>query len=483
MKKQVISSLLAATMALTSLALPISETSGLVTSNSIEASATSYTYRNYNYSILDDGTIKIDKYTGTASSVSIPSNIGGKKVTKIGCGAFYDNVYIKSIVIPDSVTEIESGVPTNGNGSFAAFMNCTSLTSVTFGSGLTQIGDGAFFDCTSLKTVTIPSKVTSIGYRAFSGCVSLSSVTLNSALLTIGEGAFRDCTALKSIKIPSKVVSVDSDAFNGCTALTSVTIGSSVSTLGNSVFSGCTSLKTITIPKTVTSFGYRVFYNCNSSFVMKCYKDSIAETYAAENDVTYKLLDMSVSKVTVKSQYTSTTSSVKISWKKVSSASGYIVYRYNSSTKKWVKQKTIYGSSTTSYKQTGLKAGTTYKYRVKAFIERGDYKYKSAYSSTIKTSTKPAKVTMKSASKSKTAIRINWKKVTGASGYQVQRYNSSTKEWVTVKTIKSGSTLTYKQTGLKKGTTYKYRVRAYRVINGEKVYGAWSKTKKVTTKS
>ncbi|MCD7740631.1 MAG: hypothetical protein LUI06_00230 [Ruminococcus sp.] len=94
MKKQVISSLLAATMALTSLALPISETSGLVIGTSIEASATSYTYGNYNYSILDDGTIKIDKYTGTASSVSIPSNIGGKKVTKIGSSAFYDNVYI-----------------------------------------------------------------------------------------------------------------------------------------------------------------------------------------------------------------------------------------------------------------------------------------------------------------------------------------------------------------------------------------------------
>ncbi|MCD7740704.1 MAG: fibronectin type III domain-containing protein [Ruminococcus sp.] len=188
-------------------------------------------------------------------------------------------------------------------------------------------------------------------------------------------------------------------------------------------------------------------------------------------------------KVTASSSYTKTTSAITIKWTKVSGASGYQVQRYNSSSKSWSTVKTITSGSTVSYKNTGLSSGTTYKYRVRAYTTLNGTKYYGSYSSTITTSTKPAKVTISSTSKSKTAIKLTWKKVTGASGYQVQRYNSSTKKWVTVKTIKSGSTVSYKNTGLKKGTTYKYRIRAYRTVNGTKLYGAWSSTKKVTTKS
>ncbi|MCC8192810.1 MAG: right-handed parallel beta-helix repeat-containing protein [Ruminococcus sp.] len=95
----------------------------------------------------------------------------------------------------------------------------------------------------------------------------------------------------------------------------------------------------------------------------------------------------------------------------------------------------------------------------------------------------PKQVKIGTCSKSTTAVRLNWAKSTGASGYQIQRYNSSTGTWSTVKTITSGSTLTYKQTGLSSGTVYKYRIRAYKTVQGVKYYGNWSSTKKLTTKS
>ncbi|MCD8095725.1 MAG: fibronectin type III domain-containing protein, partial [Ruminococcus sp.] len=228
------------------------------------------------------------------------------------------------------------------------------------------------------------------------------------------------------------------------------------------------SYTTKTIAPTYAAKGY-MLHTCSIC------GDSYKDNYTAKK---------TVSTVSVKSDYTSTTSAVRINWTKVSGATGYRIYRYNTSTKTWEKVKTIKNGSTTTYKQTGLKAGTTYKYKVKAYVKyNGTNYWSTSYSSTIKTSTKPSQVTIKSASKSKTAARINWNKVTGANGYQVQRYNSTTKKWVTVKTIKSGTTLTYKQTGLKKNTVYKYRVRAYRIINGKRVYGAWSESKKVTTKS
>ncbi|MBQ8503288.1 MAG: fibronectin type III domain-containing protein [Clostridia bacterium] len=54
---------------------------------------------------------------------------------------------------------------------------------------------------------------------------------------------------------------------------------------------------------------------------------------------------------------------------------------------------------------------------------------------------------------------LTWKKASGADGYEIQQY--SNKKWKTVKTIKSGSTVTYKVTKLTTGKSYKYRVRAY----------------------
>ena len=56
----------------------------------ISASAiyTFYTYGDYEYRELNDGTVEITKYTGSASTLTIPSEINGKTVTSIGYGSF-----------------------------------------------------------------------------------------------------------------------------------------------------------------------------------------------------------------------------------------------------------------------------------------------------------------------------------------------------------------------------------------------------------
>ena len=69
----------------------------------------SYTQNiDYEYSVLDDGTVEITKYTGSESKVAVPDEIDSKSVTKIGCGAFSRCAKLESITIPDSVSKIDN---------------------------------------------------------------------------------------------------------------------------------------------------------------------------------------------------------------------------------------------------------------------------------------------------------------------------------------------------------------------------------------
>ena len=159
-----------------------------------------------------------------------------------------------------SVT-IGSGVTTIGDG---ALKDCRSLTSVTIGNNVTSIGSSAFNGCFSLTQVNIPDSVTSIGDYAFSGCTNLTLVTIGNGVTNISPNAFIKCSSLTSVTIGNGVTSISYAAFSGCTSLTSITIPSSVKSIRNSAFSGCERLSSITIPDSVTSIDVSAFYYCTS---------------------------------------------------------------------------------------------------------------------------------------------------------------------------------------------------------------------------
>ena len=225
------------------------------------------TYGDLEYSVLDDGTVEITDYNGSAKTVDIPEKINGKSVTSIGDCAFRYCTSLKSITIPNSVMEIGS----------SAFSGCSSLTSITIPNSVTEIGVYAFKGCTSLTSITIPNSVTNIGDSTFWGCSSLTAiyVTVDNKNYTSVNGVLfnKDKTALicypagktdKSYKITNSVTSIGNYAFNGCSSLTSVTIPNSVTEIGGSAFVGCASLKSITMPNSVTSIGDMAFYKCSS---------------------------------------------------------------------------------------------------------------------------------------------------------------------------------------------------------------------------
>ena len=170
---------------------------------------------------------------------------------------------------------------------------------------------------------------------------------------------------------------------------------------------------------------------------------------------------------------------VKLSWAKTSGAAGYKIYRSTSKAGTYTLVKTISTNSTTSYTNTELTTGKTYYYRIRGYkTVSGVIYYSTSYSSIVSAKPVPGKPTISSISNgTRKAITLKWNKISGASGYQIYRATSKAGTYSRIKTITSGSTITYKNSKLIKGKTYYYKVRAYRTVSGKKVYGSFSSIK------
>lgn len=142
----------------------------------------------------------------------------------------------------------------------SAFSNCTNLTTVELGDGVTSIGTSAFIRCTQLPSITIGSGVTSIGKNAFNGCAALTEAVIQSG--AIGESAFNGCTILANVTLGNGVTSIGRNAFLKCKALTSMYIGSSVKTIESYAFSACEALKEVTI--SAAQIGNQAFRSANA---------------------------------------------------------------------------------------------------------------------------------------------------------------------------------------------------------------------------
>lgn len=177
----------------------------------------------------------------------------------VKAGTFYNCRALATLVISDNATldasftvgntyakeTLETVKIERGEIGNSAFSNCTNLTTVELGGGVTSIGKSAFFKCTQLSSIAIGSGVTSIGTSAFNGCTALTNANIGSG--AIGANAFQDCSSLTTVELGDGVTSIGRNAFLRCKALTSMNIGSSVRTIESFAFSGCEALKEVTI--------------------------------------------------------------------------------------------------------------------------------------------------------------------------------------------------------------------------------------------
>ena len=172
---------------------------------------------------------------------------------------------------------------------------------------------------------------------------------------------------------------------------------------------------------------------------------------------------------------------IQVSWTGTDYADSYNVYR-KTGTGSW--KKIASGITGVSYKDTKAVTGTTYTYTVRAVSYTWGKAVLSKYDQTgVKGKAKltaPTFTSVKTAGKN--TVKATWKKVTGASGYRVYRSTSKNGKYTSAGLIKKGSTVTFKDKKVSKGKTYYYKVRAYRTVNGKRVYGPYSTVKSVKAK-
>ena len=216
-------------------------------------------------------------------------------------------------------------------------------------------------------------------------------------------------------------------------------------------------------------------------------ENEVAATYSAEGSydevvycsVCHEKLSSTHKTVAVKALAKTTVTlsnvakGIKISWKKVTGATGYKIYRGT----KLIK--TITKASTVTYTDTAVKSknGTKYTYYVVAYAKNvSTNKSTSAKVTTYRLTAVSVKTAKNTASKQ---VTVTYGKNSKASGYQI-RYVTGSK----TKTVSVTKAATVKKvlTKLTKGKTYKVSVRAYKKVSGKTYYSAWSSAKSVKIK-
>ena len=237
----------------------------------------------------NNGTITITGYTGTPTTLTIPSTTNGYPVTRIGSSAFYNCTSLTSITIPNGVTSIGD----------SAFSYCTSLTNITIGSGVTSIGSNTFYYCCSLTAISVDtnnlvySTVDGVLFNKnqttlveYPGGIDKTSYTIPSSVTNIGDSAFSYCTSLTNITIPNSVISIGDRAFFYCTSLTNITIPNRLTNIGESAFSGCHSLTGILVDTNSSAYSSRdgVLFNKSQTTLIQ-YPEGKTGSYTIPNSV------------------------------------------------------------------------------------------------------------------------------------------------------------------------------------------------------
>ncbi|WP_293964776.1 leucine-rich repeat domain-containing protein [uncultured Porphyromonas sp.] len=127
-----------------------------------------------------------------------------------------------------------------------AFYNDIALTEIEIPEGVTSLGGYAFAFCKGLKRATVPGTVKRVESYVFLGCVALEEISLGEGMTKIGGDMFNGCKSLSKIQLPSTIETIEAQSFKGCVLLTELTIPATCQQVGIQILRDCPAMKVIT---------------------------------------------------------------------------------------------------------------------------------------------------------------------------------------------------------------------------------------------
>lgn len=187
--------------------------------------------------------------------------------------------------------------------------------------------------------------------------------------------------------------------------------------------------------------------------------------------------DITVDNVTNFTSTNATDSSLTLAWDKNNKAEGYTVEIYKGG--KWNE---IYSGADTSCTAKDLRASSTYTFRIRAYKASGGTTYYSDYvrlaAKTAESSGVSNVKSFRKISATSSELIIGWAKNNSAEGYIVEQYKGG--KWTEVLRSCTNNTVGFIAGDLKAGTTYTFRIRAYKTSGDTVIYSNYTRLAAVT---
>lgn len=431
-------------------------------------------------------------------------------------GVLYSKDIKTLYAVPGGLNAVNIADTTTELGMYCCYGN-TNLSVVNIPESVTEIGEGAFIRCSKLTSVTIPSGVKEILAFVFEECDSLVSVNIPNGVVGIYSEAFANCDSLQEVVIPASVRIIEADVFaNSPSVCIYAQDGSYAEQFAiDNLIKHEVSVPTLLAPS-VTVYelsytsalvgwneidganGYKVYrkqgtgsFECVATTTDVNYLDTSCEpnelyyytvrAYVNESDTsTYSSYNKdgvefsTVMEKTVITYYKADDyNKITIGWRAaLRDISGYRVYRRDVNGA--FEPIAEVSADTTYFSDTTVLSGRRYYYTVKAVLDVNGTEYFSDFSPVgILAVTYPKAPKLISTKALSSGIQLNFEKVNGAAGYRVYRRESTSSKWTAIGTYNKYTTTVVDKTA-QKGVNYYYTVKAYTVVDGNKVFGVYN---------
>lgn len=416
------------------------------------------------------------------SNISLPDTI-----TKIEYGAFRNCESINKIVLPNSLISLDDDVFQNCNAEiifpaklkYIPYLGDNAVNKVTIPKGVEIIGSDAFSNSYNLTEIILPSTITSIESGAFYN-TGITSFIYPQNLTSISSGIFTN-TNLEEFSIPKAVTEINDQAFMGCTDLVKISIPESVKYIGTDVFKNCRNL-TIYGYKDTAAESYAnahniKFISANCKVIFKNNGRTVIERLVlkGENATPPSLKEKPGYTLSWDADYTNIQEDMVINavWTKKDNGGGNTTIIVSpSETNKYTVTFKDRGKIVKTEK---VKSGDAAEY---PYISRNGYELswdkdfsKVTANITVNavwTVIKPNKVTSLTAEVQKNSIDLSWDRAENTDYYLVYRKATSDTEY---KQIKKTTKILWTDEDVEPGTEYSYKVVGVCSVDGKKYQG------------